>query len=195
MCEVEPHGSPRGRAEPTTRSENVDDSYDNDIIHSDTDDNKVSECAGFQSCLACLSNVYIIYSLIQSNQPFHLCWVILSGVSFDMVFHSTEYTQKHWLGLPSAFKLWFDILTYLTKYFYSSAHICGIIYMSPHTMITQLKTFHSKVIHNCYWYTDHTHCPWINDALVTGHKTWLAYENYMWITVTRSLHTYPILIN
>ena len=52
------------------------------IIHSDTDDNKVSECAGFQFCLPCLSYVYIIYSLIQSNQPFYLCWVILSGVSF-----------------------------------------------------------------------------------------------------------------
>ena len=52
------------------------------IIHSDTDDIKVSECAGFQSSLACLSNVYILYSFIQSNQPFYLCWVILSGVSF-----------------------------------------------------------------------------------------------------------------
>ena len=135
------------------------------IIH--TDDNKVSDCAGFQSCLACVSNVYIIYSLIQSNQPFHLCWVILSGLSFDMVFHSTEYTQMHWLESPSAFKLWFYILTCLTKYFYSAAHICRIICMSPHTMITQLKTFHSKVVHNCYWYTDYTHCPWINDALVT----------------------------
>ena len=65
------------------------------IIHSDTDDNKVSECAGFKSCLPCLSNVHIIYSLIQSNQPFHICWVILSGVSFYMVFHTTEYTQMH----------------------------------------------------------------------------------------------------
>ena len=52
------------------------------IIHSNTDDNKVSVCAGFQSCLPCLSNMYIIYSLIQSNQSFYLCWVILSGVSF-----------------------------------------------------------------------------------------------------------------
>ena len=52
------------------------------IIQSDTDDNKVSVCAGFESCLPCLSNVYIIYSLIQSNQSFYLCWVILSGVSF-----------------------------------------------------------------------------------------------------------------
>ena len=118
------------------------------IIHSDTDDNKVSECAGFQSCLPCLSNVYIIYTLIQYNQPFHLCWVILSGLSFDMVFRSTKYRQMHWLELPSAFKLSFDILTCLTKSFYSSAHICGIIYMSPHTMITQLKTFHSIVVHN-----------------------------------------------
>ena len=40
------------------------------IIHSDIDDKKVSECAGFQSYLACLSNVYIIYSLtIQSTLP------------------------------------------------------------------------------------------------------------------------------
>ena len=100
---------------------------------------------------------------------------------FDMVFHSTEYTQIHWLQLLSAFKLWFDILTCLTKYFYSSAHMCGIIYMSPHTMITQLKTFHLKVVHNCYWYADYAHCLWINDALVTGHKTWLAYENYIYI--------------
>ena len=142
------------------------------IIHSDNDNNKVSECAGFQSCLPCLSNVYIIYSLTQSNQPFHICWIILSGVSFYMVFHSTAYTQMHWLQLPPAFKLWFDILIRLKKYFYSSAHICGIIYMSPYTMITQLKTFHSKVVHNCYWYADYTHCPWINDALVTGHETW-----------------------
>ena len=52
------------------------------IIHSDTDDNTFSVCAGFQSCLPCLSNVYIICSLIQSNQSFYLCWVILSGVSF-----------------------------------------------------------------------------------------------------------------
>ena len=85
------------------------------IIQSDTDDNKVSVCAGFQPCLPCLSNVYIIYSLIQSNQSFYLCWVILSAVSFDMVFHYTEHTQMHRLELPSAFKLWFDIVTCLTK--------------------------------------------------------------------------------
>ena len=52
------------------------------IIHSDTDDKKVFECAGFPSYVPCFTNVYNIYSLIQSNQPFHLCWVILSGVSF-----------------------------------------------------------------------------------------------------------------
>ena len=127
------------------------------------------------------------------------CW----AYHFDMVFHSTEYTQMHWLELPSAFKLWFDILPCLTKYFYSSAHICGIIYLSHHTMITELKTFYLKVVHNCYWYADHTHCPWINYAFVTGHETWLAYENYIWLTVTSSLHIYiciyiyiyPILIN
>ena len=113
---------------------------------------------------------------------------------FDMVFHSTEHTQMHWLELLSAFKLGFDIMTCLTKYFFSSAHICRIIYLS-HTMITELKAFHLKGVHNCYWYADHTHCPWINDALVTGHETWLAFENYIWLTVTSSLHIYPILIN
>ena len=114
-----------------------------------------------------------------------------------LTWFSTLPNTHKWidLELPSAFKLWFDILTCLTKYFYSSAHICGIIYMSPHTMITQLKTFHSKVVHNCYWCADYTHCPWINDALITGYETWLAYENYIWLTVTNSLHTYPILIN
>ena len=165
------------------------------IIHTDTDDNKVSECAGFLSCQHCLSNVYIMYSLVQSNQPFYLCWANCRAYHFDMVFHSTEYTQMHLLELPSVYKLWFDILTCLTKYFYSSAHICGILYMSPHTMITELKTFHLKVVHNCNWYADYMHCPWINDVLVTGHETWLAYENYIWLTVTSSLHIYPILIN
>ena len=62
------------------------------IIHSNTGDNKVSECAGFQSCLPCLSNVYITHSLIQSNQPFHVCWVILSGVS---IWHSFPLYRIH----------------------------------------------------------------------------------------------------
>ena len=163
------------------------------IIHSDTGNNKVSECAGFQSFLPCLWNVYIIYSLIQSNQPFYLCWVILSGLSFWHGFPMYRIRTNALLGLelPSAFKLWFDILTCLKKYFYAFAYICGIIYMSPHT---ELKTFHLKVVHNCYCYADYTHCPWINDALVTGHETWLAYENCIWLTVTSSLHVYPILI-
>ena len=162
------------------------------IIHSDTDDIKFSECAGFQSCLACSSNVYIIYSLIQSNQPFHRCWVILSGVSF---WHGFPLHRIHINALTGvAFSLqaliWhFDMPHKIILF------ICGISYMSPHTMITQLKTFHSKVVHNCYWYADYMHCPWINDVLDTGHETWLAYENYIWLTVTSSLHTYPILIN
>ena len=143
------------------------------IIHSDTDDNKVSECAGFQSCLPCLPNVYIMYSLIQSNQPFHT--IALTGVAISLQALISHFDLPH-------------------KNFYSSAHICGIIYMSTHTKISQLKTSHSKVV-SCYWYADYTHCPWINDALVTGHETWLAYENYIWLTVTSSLHTYPILIN
>ena len=59
-------------------------------------------------------------------------------------------------------------------------------YMPPHRMIAQLRTVYSKIVHNCYWYTDYTHCSWINNALVTRHKTWSAYENYVWLTVTSS---------
>ena len=52
------------------------------IIHSDTDDNKVSECAGFQSCLPYLSNVYSILcnpinpSIFAGSycQAYHLTW-------------------------------------------------------------------------------------------------------------------------
>ena len=164
------------------------------IIHSDTDDNKVSECAGFQSCLPCLSNVYIIYSLIQSNQSFYLCWVILSGVSFWHGFplYRTHTNALTGVAISLQALIWHCDMSH--KILLSSAHICGIIYLS-HTLITELKAFHLKVVHNCYWYADHTHCPWINDALVSGHETWLAFENYIWLTVTSSLHIDPILIN
>ena len=59
-------------------------------------------------------------------------------------------------------------------------------YMPPHRMITQLRTVYSKIVHNCYWYTGYTHCSWINNALVTRHETWSAYENYVWLRVTSS---------
>ena len=121
---------------------------------------------------------------------------------FDMVFHCTEYTQIHWLELTGvaisllALILHFDmshkILLFICSHLWNHLYI---IFISSHTMITQLKTFHSKVFHNCYWYADYMHCTWINDALVTGQEIWLAYENYIWLTSTSSLHTYPILIN
>ena len=106
------------------------------IIHSDTDYNKVSECAGFQAGLPCLSNVYIIYSRIQSNQPSHLCWVILAGVSFWHGFPLYRIHTNALTGVAISLQALIWHLTCLTKYFYFSAHICGIIYMSPHTMIT-----------------------------------------------------------
>ena len=43
-------------------------------------------------------------------------------------------------------------------------------YMPPQRMITQLRTVYSKIVQNCCWYTDYTHCPWINDAKVTRHE-------------------------
>ena len=123
------------------------------IIHSDTDDNKVSECAGFQSCLP----LYRIHT------------DALTGVAISFQALIWHFDMSHKILLFICSHLW-------------------IIYMSPHTMITQLKTFHSKIVHNCYWYADYTYCPWINDALVTGHETWLAHENYIWPTVTSYIH-------
>ena len=114
----------------------------------------------------------IILTWFSTLQNTHKCtdWSCHQPSSFDLTFvHVSQYTSIRLL--------------------------CGIIYLSPHTMITEQKTFHLKVVHNGYWYADHTHCPWMNDALVTGHETWLAYENYIWLTVTSSLHIYPILIN
>ena len=165
----------------------------------------------------------VMMNIIHSVQSFWMCWLsVLSTLCIKCVHYVFTYTIKStlpslqghmagvsfWHGFPLyrihtnvltgvaiSLQALLDILTCLTKYFYSFADICGIIYMSHHTMITQLKTFHSRIVHNCYWYADYKHCPWINDALVTGHETWLAYENYIWLTVTSSLHTYPILIN
>ena len=150
--------------------------------------------------LSVLSNLfikcvhYIFTNTIQSTAP-----SLLGHIVGHIIWHGFPLYRIHTNALTgvaiSLQALIWHFLTCLIKYFYSSDHICEIIYISPHTMITQLKTFHSKVVHNCHWYTDYTHCPWINDALVTGHKAWLAYENYIWLTVRRSLHTYPILIN
>ena len=90
------------------------------IIHSDTDDNKVSECDGFQSCLPCLSNAYIIYSFIQLTLPSllghtvgriiltwfstlqntHKCidWSCHQPWSFDLTFwHVSQNTPVHLL--------------------------------------------------------------------------------------------------
>ena len=165
------------------------------IIQSDTDDNKVSVCAGFQSCLPCLSNVYIIYSLIQSNQSFYFCWVILSGVScwHGFPFYRNTHKCTDWIcHQPSSFDLtlWhvsqntsFRLLTFV------ESSICLTQWSQSWWQFTW------KLFINCYWYADHMHCPWINDALVTGHDTWLAYENYIRLTVTSNLHIYPILIN
>ena len=99
------------------------------IIRSDTDDNKVFECAGFQSCLPCLSNVYIIYSLIQYNQPFHLC-----GLSFWHGFPLYRIHTNALLELSSAFKLWFDIL-----------------HVSQNTSIHLLTFVESSICHLTQW--------------------------------------------
>ena len=120
---------------------------------------------------------------------FHLCWVILSIALFLHDFRTTDYTQAHWQELPSALDSSSDKsdLTFgrFHKYCYN-LRILVESYMPPHRMITQLRTVYSEIVHNSYWYTDYTHCSWINNAMVTRHGTWSAYENYVWLTVTSS---------
>ena len=100
------------------------------IIHSDTDDNKVSECAGFQSCLPCLSNGYIIYSLIQSNQPFHLCWVGRIILTWFSTLQNTHKCIDWSCHLPSSFDLTFDMFHKILLLICS--HLWNHLYITSH---------------------------------------------------------------
>ena len=111
------------------------------IIHSDTDDNKVSVCAGVQSCLPCLSNVYIVYSLIQPNQPFYLSWVILLGVSF-------------WHGFP-LYRIHTNALTGV------AISLQALIWhVSQNTSIRLLTFVESSICHITQWSQSWRHFTW-----------------------------------
>ena len=101
-------------------------------------------------------------------------------------FHTTDYTQADWQELrqPSIQALIWHLDVFINTFI--NLRILVESYMPPHRMITQLRTVYSKIVHNCYWYTDYMYCSWINNALVTRHETWSAYENYVWLTVTNS---------
>ena len=101
-------------------------------------------------------------------------------------FHNTDYTQADWQELrqPSIQALNWYLDVFINTFI--NLRILVESYMPPHRMITQLRTVYSKIVHNCYWYTDYTHCSWINNALVTRQESWSAYENYVWLTVTSS---------
>ena len=137
---------------------------------------------------------YISTYTIQSTLP-----SLLGHIVGRIIWHGFPLYRLHSSSLTGvAVKLSIQALIWHLDIFINTFIDLRILvesYMPPHRMITKLRTVYSKIVHNCYWYTDYTHCPWINDALVIGHKTWLAYENYIWLTVTRSWHTYPILIN
>ena len=80
------------------------------------------------------------------------------------------------------------LIWHLDVFINTFINLCILVesYMPPHRMITQLRTVYSKIVHNCYWYTDYMHCSGMNNTLVTRHETWSAYENYVWFTVTSS---------
>ena len=81
----------------------------------------------------CLSNVYIIYSLIQSNQPFHLCWVILSGVSFWHGFplyriHTNALTE---VAISHQALIWHFDMSHKILLFICS-HLWNYLYVTSH---------------------------------------------------------------
>ena len=138
----------------------------------------------------------IICSLIQSNQPFHLCWVIFSGVSFWHGFPLYRIHTNALTGVAISLQalIWHFDMSHKILLFICS-HLWNHLYVTSHNDHTAKDLSLESCSYSCYWYANYTHCPWINDALVTWHETWLAYENYIWLTVTSSLHIYPILIN
>ena len=121
-----------------------------------------------------------------TQQAFHLYWVILSVELFCMIFTlqiTLQFIDRS-CRQPSIQALIRHSDIFINTFI--DLHILVESYMPPLRMITQLRTVYSKIVHNCYWYTDYTHCSWINNALVTRHETWSAYENYVWLKITSS---------
>ena len=145
---------------------------------------KLNQVIWITNCCICwllvLSILFVkcIYDYIftyVTQLAFHLCLVILSIELFWHDFHTTFFTfSLHDLTFGRFINTFINLRILVESY------------KPPHRMITQLRTVYPKIVHNCYWYTDYTHCSWINNALVTRHEPWSAYENYVWLTVTSS---------
>ena len=67
MCEVEPPNQEDMQYQKRGQRMRMIHKVMMNIIYSDTDDSKVSECAGFQSCLPCLSLYIHLYDPINPS--------------------------------------------------------------------------------------------------------------------------------
>ena len=98
------------------------------IIHNDTDDNNVSECAGFQSCLPGLSNVY---TTIQSTLP-----SLLGHIVGRIIWHGFPLYRIHTNALtgvaisPQALIWHFDMSHKILLFICS--HLLNHLYVTSH---------------------------------------------------------------
>ena len=164
------------------------------IIHGDTDEIRPSDMDNKLLYMLAFSPVYLVcqmyiwlYIHIYNPTSFpsllgHIVdRIILTWFSYYRL-HSSSLTGV--AVKPSIEALIWHLDVFINTFI--NLRILVESYMPPHRMITQLRTIYSKIVHNCYWYTDYTHCSWINNTLVTRHETWSAYENYVWRAVTSS---------
>ena len=114
--------------------------------------------------------IYDHISKYITQLAFHLCWVILSIELFWHVFFPIQIIL---IDRSCCQPLIQALIWHLDLFINTSINlrILEESYMPPQRMITQLRTVYSKIVQNCCWYTDYTHCPWINDAKVTRHET------------------------
>ena len=159
------------------------------LAHGDTDEIRPSDMDN--KCCICWFSVLSIlfvkcihhYMFTYITQlAFHIPGSYCRSNYFDMIF-TLKLIDKSYCQ-PSIEALTWHLDVFINTFI--NLRILVESYIPPHRMIAQLRTVYSKIVHNCYWYTDYTHCSWINNALVTRHETRSAYENYVWLTVTSS---------
>ena len=163
------------------------------LAHGDTDEIRPSDVDNKLLYILAFSPVYLVCQMyvwlyIHTYNPTSLP-SLLGHIVDRIILTWFSHYRLHSSSLTVAIKLWIKALIWHLDVFINTFIDLRILvesYMPPHRMITQLRTVYSKIVHNCYWYTDYTHCSWINNALVTRHETWSAHENYVWLTVTSS---------
>ena len=156
------------------------------LAHGDTDEIRPSDMDNKLLYMLAFSPVYLVCQMYNPTSLPSLLGHIVDQIILTWFSHYRLHSSSL-TGVavkPSIQAVVWHLDVFIITFI--NLHILVESYMPPHRMITQLRTVYSKIVHNCYWYTDYTHCSWMNNALVTRHETWSAYENYVWLTVTSS---------